>query len=155
VQRHPRRPRLDHRGLLDPHAGLRLLTGFLGGIIYFAASKTVLNCCKVDDPLDAFAVHGACGFWGVLATSLFMAKEFDYRVAVDGATDKGGLITEGNASPLGAALAQLAAIITWVATLSSIMFMILKVVGILRVSAEMEAAGMDVSKHGGSAYTES
>ena len=34
-----------------------------------------------------------------------------------------------------------------------IMFFLLKKLGLLRVSAEIEAAGMDVSKHGGNAYT--
>jgi len=134
------------------HPGWALLTGFLGGMVYFGTSKLVLNVCKIDDPLDAFAVHGACGFWGVFAVGLFAAKEYDYRLPVEGATEKGGLITEGKTAALGAACAQLFCIIPWVASLSSIMFFILKVVGILRVSAEMEAAGMDVSKHGGAAY---
>ena len=26
---------------------------------------------QVDDPIDAFAVHGAAGAWGVLAAALF------------------------------------------------------------------------------------
>ena len=36
--------------------------------------------------------------------------------------------------------------------MSSILFLILKLTGILRVSQEIEEAGMDVSKHGGTAY---
>ena len=43
--------------------GLSLLTGILGGGVYFGASKLVVRAL-IDDPLDAFAVHGACGFWG-------------------------------------------------------------------------------------------
>jgi len=35
-----------------------MIMGFLGGFVYFGASKCVLNVLKVDDPLDAFAVHG-------------------------------------------------------------------------------------------------
>jgi len=127
---------------------LALLTGFLGGFVYFGASKMVLKVCKVDDPLDAFAVHGACGFWGVLATALFMDDKYDGGVN----RDAGGLLTEGNADALAAALTQLICIIAWVGLWSVLMFFTLKKIGILRVSAEMEAAGMDVSKHGGSAY---
>ena len=42
------------------------------------ASLFVLESLKIDDPLDAFAVHGACGIWGVLACALFST---DYYVA--------------------------------------------------------------------------
>ena len=58
VQRHPRRPRLDHRRLLDDDVRLSLLTGVLGGGVYFGSSKLVLKL-GIDDPLDAFAVHGS------------------------------------------------------------------------------------------------
>ena len=130
--------------------GFAMLIGFLSGFVYFGASKFVLYILKVDDPLDAFAVHGACGFWGVIAASLFAASEYDYRGPGAGAT--GGLLSSGKGGAFTAAICVLLAEIAWVGTLSAIMFFILKVVGLLRISAEMEAAGMDVSKHGGSAY---
>ena len=41
----------------------------------------------------------------------------------------------------------------WVAFWSLLMFFGLKFAGMLRVSEEIEMAGMDVSKHGGSAYS--
>jgi len=50
---------------------------------------------------------------------------------------------------LGAAVVTSLVIIAWVSTLSASLFVIIKRLGILRVSAEMEDAGMDVSKHGG------
>merc|ERR1711988_1257857 len=53
-----------------------VLIGFIGGFVYFGSSKCVLKLCKIDDPLDAFAVHGACGFWGVFATGLFSADAY-------------------------------------------------------------------------------
>lgn len=44
------------------------------------------------------------------------------------------------------------AIFAWVVGLMSIFFGIFKFAGIIRISAEDEHAGLDVSKHGGSAY---
>merc|ERR1719454_183739 len=35
-----------------------VFSGFIGGFVYLGASKLVLYVCKIDDPLDAFAVHG-------------------------------------------------------------------------------------------------
>ena len=31
---------------------------------------------QIDDPLDAFAVHGCCGFWGCIATALFSVPAY-------------------------------------------------------------------------------
>merc|ERR1711871_991659 len=124
---------------------MAMVSGFLGGLIYFCTSKCVLYLCKIDDPLDAFAVHGACGFWGVVACSLFATAEFR---GYDG-------LFYGSGKPLGAAMAFLWADIAWTSGMSVLMFLPLKMAGLLRVSAEVEDAGMDVSKHGGSAYSSS
>jgi len=157
-----------------------LLIGFLGGFVYFGASKLVLNVLKVDDPLDAFAVHGACGFWGCVATALFAAPPYAYHGGLheDCAPTAGddGKYTVGDdcncplyddstgqncagvgafygcGCLLGVTLAALVLEFLWVGIMSAMMFMILKAAGILRVSQEVEEAGMDVSKHGGSAY---
>ena len=48
-----------------------LIIGFTGGVVYVFASKLVLEVLKVDDPLDAIAVHAFCGAWGLIMTSGF------------------------------------------------------------------------------------
>ena len=53
---------------------------------------------------------------------------------------------------LGVTMAALVAEIAWVGSMSFIMFFTLSKTKMLRVSAEVEEAGMDVSKHGGAAY---
>lgn len=47
-----------------------MIIGFIGGIIYFGSDLS-LKKAKIDDPLNAFPVHGACGMWGVIAAALF------------------------------------------------------------------------------------
>merc|ERR1719387_1175900 len=127
--------------------GESLAIGLIGAFVYQGASMLMVKL-KIDDPLDAFAVHGACGFWGVLAAGMFATDTYGYASAAG----KGGIFYGGDFDSTGAALALLFAEIAWVGTMSLIMFVPLKQLGLLRVSAEVEAAGMDVSKHGGSAY---
>jgi Amt family ammonium transporter len=132
------------------------LIGFLGGGIYFGSSKLVLNYCKIDDPLDAFAVHGACGFWGCIATAFLAAPAYAYgSSAKDSIEDcsepyKGAFY--GGDCLIGVTIAALIAEIAWVGGLSFLMFFLLKMTGLLRVSQDIEEMGMDVSKHGGTAY---
>merc|ERR1711988_1088604 len=132
-------------GTGDVYPWHAMIMGFLGGFVYLGASKTVLYVCKVDDPLDAFAVHGACGFWGTIAAALFSQGALSGNAARNGAF-------YGSGKPLYVALAFLFADIAWTGGLCAIMFFGLKTAGLLRVSSEVEEAGMDVSKHGGSAY---
>jgi len=131
--------------VVDPWAAI--LIGIIGAFVLKGASMLLLKL-KIDDPLDAFAVHGACGFWGVFAVGIFTRPEYAYNN-----TGSHGFVYPGPSPDLlGAQIVALCAEIAWVGITSSILFFVLKVTGLLRVSSEVEEAGMDVSKHGGDAY---
>jgi len=50
----------------------------IGALIYEACSS-LMRRMRIDDPIDAFAVHGSCGAWGTLAAALFdMGTGFDH-----------------------------------------------------------------------------
>lgn len=51
-----------------------IVIGFISGILQTCGSK-FLKKIKIDDPLDAFSIHGICGFWGVIASGLFNSTE--------------------------------------------------------------------------------
>jgi len=46
-----------------------ILIGIVGGFV-FTGSVRIVKSLKIDDPLDAFSVHGICGFWGCIASGL-------------------------------------------------------------------------------------
>merc|ERR1712196_598149 len=102
---------------------------------------------KVDDVVDAFAVHGACGFWGVVAVGIFCTPSYTYNL-----NGYYGLIF-GDPMLLVLCFIGLACQIVWVATTSAVLFGALKVANLLRIPPEVEEEGADASEHGGSAYT--
>jgi Amt family ammonium transporter len=55
-------------GLVEAWAGF--VIGILGGITYTASSFLVAKL-GIDDPLDAFSVHGASGLVGTLLVGFF------------------------------------------------------------------------------------
>jgi len=141
--------------VIGVHASI--LTGFIGAFILHGAS-CLLHKLKIDDPLDAFAVHGACGAWGVLAVGLFAMQDYSYAPNTgsdesdDGKYDAGIFTGDGKGLLLGTQIVAIIVEMLWVGTMSAIMFFALKVAGLLRVSAEVEEKGLDDSKHGGAAY---
>eukprot|EP00308_Calcidiscus_leptoporus_P004490 CAMPEP_0119353324 /NCGR_PEP_ID=MMETSP1334-20130426/2501_1 /TAXON_ID=127549 /ORGANISM="Calcidiscus leptoporus, Strain RCC1130" /LENGTH=482 /DNA_ID=CAMNT_0007366583 /DNA_START=42 /DNA_END=1490 /DNA_ORIENTATION=+ len=150
-------------GLVSITAGAAVITpwyafvvGIIGGGIYYGASKLMVNVLKIDDPLDAFAVHGACGFWGVFATGLFgdpiyTKAAYAWAAGQDLGDEWGGAFF-GGSKVIGANFTALVIEVVWVAFWASLMFLALRFAGVLRVPPEIEAAGMDISKHGGMAY---
>ena len=126
-----------------------IFIGVIAAFVYHLGSCTMRKF-KIDDPLDAFAVHGACGFWGVMSVGFFCRMEYSYSESM---APDAGIFMQGTRGVLFATQLITALIeIAWVVCTSTIMFTILNKMGIYRVSQEEEAAGMDSSKHGGSAY---
>ena len=41
------------------------------GTILFMLSKKMLIKLEIDDALNQFAIHGVCGFWGLIAAGIF------------------------------------------------------------------------------------
>lgn len=140
--------------VIEPWAGI--LAGFVGGWIFDATCRLWLKL-KIDDPLSASPMHGVCGAWGVLFVGLLAKKEYiidSYGRDPASIWIPAGLFYGGE--EVGRLLAaQLIGIITitvWVCGCMGIFFAIFKFFGKLRISPEEEQAGLDVSKHGGSAY---
>ncbi len=55
--------------------------GIIGGILYWLSSNLLAKLLKIDDPLDAFSVHGICGFWGVISVGVFAYDKKDIAFA--------------------------------------------------------------------------
>mmetsp|Transcript_10063 Transcript_10063/g.15074 ORF Transcript_10063/g.15074 Transcript_10063/m.15074 type:complete len:543 (-) Transcript_10063:121-1749(-) len=125
--------------VVEPWAAL--IIGIIGSMV-FIGSSSVLKILKIDDPLDAFPVHGACGTWGVLAVGIFASRSNIMRAY---GFDNDAMIT-GNqfANQLFAAFC----VACWVVVTMSILFQILRFAGILRISALQEKMGLDIAEHG-------
>jgi len=133
---------------VDPWAAI--VIGLLGGAIYVGASNLMLML-KIDDPLDAFAVHGACGAWGTVAVGLFARKAYSYhQFGYCGAFFKGADGCGGEL--LAAQLAFVFTVFVWVGATSFLMFFVLKKINMLRVDQDTEIDGLDYHEHGGAAY---
>ncbi len=105
-----------------------MAVGSIAAVIVIAGVM-LLDKLMIDDPVGAFPVHGMCGVWGCLAIGAFGHNSF---------------MTQ---------LIGTAAICAWAFVTMIVLFLILKAVGMLRVTAEEEQQGLDVSEHGMAAYT--
>jgi Amt family ammonium transporter len=123
-------------------AGGAVLAGLIGGIIVVFSIEFIEKKLKIDDAIGAASVHGVAGVWGTLVIGLW---------GVDGDTGI-GLFNGGGAAQLGAQAIGVLAYAVWAVVLSYIVLKILKMTLGLRVSAEVEEEGLDISEHGSIAY---
>jgi Amt family ammonium transporter len=133
-------------GFVTPMSALWI--GLIAGVVCFFMVVKVKTWLGYDDSLDAFGVHGAGGTLGALLTGFFANSAIN---PIFGAGKATGLF-EGNwrqvlNQSMGIAIAWVLAI---VGTLL-ILFIVDSTMG-LRVSAEDEATGLDLSQHGEEGY---
>jgi Amt family ammonium transporter len=122
-----------------------LAIGLMAGVLVVLAVM-FFDRIKIDDPVGATSVHLVCGIFGTLCVGLFAQAEFTPN------TTGNGLFFGGGVSLLMAQLAGVAGVGVFVFVTSLIFWKIIKATIGIRVSAEEELEGLDVSEHGNVAY---
>ncbi|KAG5531085.1 hypothetical protein RHGRI_025896 [Rhododendron griersonianum] len=139
-------------------AGCSVVEPWAAIICGFVAALVLIGCnmmaekAKFDDPLEAAQLHGGCGAWGVIFTALFATEKYVNEVYPGKPGRPYGLFMGGGGRLLAAHVIQILVIIGWVSATMGPLFFILHKFNLLRISAEDEMAGMDLTRHGGFAY---
>jgi len=115
-----------------------VIIGILAGIIVVFAVSFFDNI-HIDDPVGAISVHLVNGIWGTIAVGLFDRDA--------------GLFLGGGANQLGYQLLGILCVGGFTVAFSSIVWLALKATLGLRVHAEEEIHGLDISEHGMEAYS--
>lgn len=130
------------------------IIGLIAGVLVVTAVLAIDR--YLDDPVGALSAHGLAGIWGTLAVGLFASP----RLVSEGA---GAGVWYGifGDSTLGSTLGQLgvqalAVVFTFVVVfvISFATFALIKATIGIRVPAEEEDAGLDISSHGMYGYPE-
>ncbi len=123
-----------------------LVTGAAAGVIV-VYSMLYIERSGIDDPVGAVSVHGVCGFWGTLAVGLFARYDDGYL-----GRDEAGLFFGGGGQQLVVQLVLGAVVAAWALVTTGVLFATLRRFGLLRVSPQEEALGLDLTEHGIGAY---
>ncbi|KAJ1355000.1 ammonium transporter Amt1 [Parelaphostrongylus tenuis] len=126
-------------------------TGIGAGLVYLGLSNMLIKM-KIDDPLDAFAVHGGGGLWGMVSASIINRNGVAYAIANAITSNNGPLYCRQAFAQLGWQLICALAITIWSLIWMIPIFLFLKKIGKLRVAPEIEINGLDIYKHGEAAY---
>ncbi|NOC82567.1 MULTISPECIES: ammonium transporter [Ruegeria] len=105
-----------------------LIIGAVAGVLCQEAVSIVRNKLNIDDTLDVFAVHGVGGIFGTLMIALFGLGTWTAQL--------GGLVIVGS----------------FTAVVTFVLVKLVAQITPLRVDAETETNGLDLSVHGERAY---
>ncbi len=123
-------------------AGGALVIGLSAGAICYSATL-LRERLRIDDALDVFAVHGVGGTFGAIATGVLATTAIN-------AAGRG--LVDGNAGQVSTQLLGVGATIAYAAVATFVIVKVVDVVLGLRVGADEEALGLDLSVHGEVAY---
>jgi Amt family ammonium transporter len=106
-----------------------VIIGFVAGVVV-VFSVLMFDKLKIDDPVGAISVHLVCGIWGTLAVGIWGAEK--------------SFLTQ---------LIGVGAYAVFCFASALVLFLVIKAVMGLRVSAEEEMRGLDLGEHGMEAYS--
>jgi len=118
-----------------------IAVGIGSAVLCYVAVAVLKPKLGYDDSLDVFGVHGVGGTWGALATGLFIA---DFAMK-DGSTWLGQVLVQLKSIAFTAVFAPVMTI--------AILWILRRVLGDLRVDADSERIGLDLSQHSETAYS--
>jgi len=130
-------------GCANMGPGMALIVGLIGGFVVVGSATLLESVLKIDDPVGAIAAHGFTGAWGTLAVGLFAQEEYG---------GVNGLFFGGGAGQLGAQFVGVAAAFLFVFTASFTVFKLIDLIIGMRVTADEEKTGLDVTEHSASGY---
>jgi len=128
-------------GVAGPLGGM--LLGIAGGVICFNLTAWIKHSLRLDDSLDVFAVHGVGGALGILMVPVVAGSALGGSGLADGVTMGGQFLSQGIGLLVTAG---------WSGLASLLILALLRAATGLRVDAETEFDGLDVTVHGERAY---
>lgn len=120
-------------GYVSP--GYAIIIGLIGGLICYCAVRTKLKF-NIDDSLDVVGIHGVGGIWGAIATGIFASA---------------GAIS-GNWHLLQVQFICVSSVILYSFAMTFVITKALDAIMGIRVTADEEVAGLDISQHGECGY---
>jgi len=137
-------------GFVTPMSAL--IIGVAAGVVCYLMTSAAKRAFGYDDSLDVFGIHGAGGTLGALLTGVFAARAVNPIFKDTAGQPLPVGLLDGNSAQMlnqigGIAIAMVVAVVG--------SLIILKVVDLLvgvRVSAEDEMTGLDLTQHGEEGY---
>jgi Amt family ammonium transporter len=135
--------------------------GAVAGVIVILGAD-LLEYLRIDDPIGAWPVHGLCGIWGTLSLGMFASGQFHpvgsspTGIPLPDASNPGltGLFYGGGTKLLIAQCVGSFIVCASTFAVAMTVFVVLNMLGLLRVSKDGEVEGLDLHEHGISAYPE-
>jgi Amt family ammonium transporter len=121
--------------------GSIIIGGVAGLVVVFAID--FVEFIRIDDPIGAFAVHGACGIWGTWSIGLFATGQWN---------DVKGLFWGGGTKQLWVQMWGNAVVGGIAFAVGLTLMYLVKLTKTLRVSEDGEREGIDIHEHGSPAY---
>lgn len=134
-------------GTITPAAGsvgpaAAVVIGLSAGVVCYYATNFLKNTLRIDDSLDVFPVHGVGGILGTILAGVFCSQQlgiFSGNGFSDGITSIAG--------QLGVQTIGVVSTFVYTAVVSFILLKLIDVMMGLRVDAEQESEGLDISQH--------